>query len=67
MGLSVDAAAGAEPLFHAWPLDARDPPKDAVPLRESAGDTSAYRIDPAPGRPICLVLRNPMAWAVPRN
>ncbi|MBI4586649.1 MAG: hypothetical protein HY717_21770 [Planctomycetes bacterium] len=63
--------AGAAPLFHALPADAKEPPAAAAPLHEFVNSESgerAYSTDgawSAPGfkkaeKPLCLVWRNPL-------
>jgi hypothetical protein len=50
-----------EPVFHALPLDAKNPPKAAVALDAVVGNDFARR----PDRPACLVWRNPTTVRLP--
>ena len=77
LSLTVGSApATGEPLFHALPADAKDPPETTVPLyefTEEDGDKRAYGAgkDAAiPGykraeQPACRVWRNPIQWSFP--
>ena len=75
-GRSLTLAGAGEPLFHAMPLDAAEPPATTLPLyeivpekqRDRAHTTDAswseegYRRS---DKPVCRVWRNPMAVGLP--
>jgi hypothetical protein len=68
----------AKPVFHALPADLRDPPATAAPLYEFVhrdGQRRVYTTDGAwrgdgfvrGDKPLCLVWRNPLRVALPRD
>jgi hypothetical protein len=79
VGKAADAKGGGKqaPLFHALPADTKAPPATTQPLyefRRAGVKDRFYSTDPAAEegyqrseRPVCLVWRNPVRVAIPRD